>query len=214
MKRILALSFALLLLLTACTTPAATPHPLVGSWTGEIDDASRINLLLADAYGAEMAQYWNIDSFPVTIVMTFREDGTYSQNVDKDKLEIAMEQFREDLSTGLNAFLEDLIAASDSTITVEELMDQLNISVDDLLNTVFSEESIGQVEQEYTFEGNYQTEDGKLYTSVGLDYNVDKNWYETYELNGDTLTLLSLVCTEDGQEADQDRYPIVLTKTE
>ncbi len=213
MKRILALSLALLLLLSSLTG-CAKVDPLIGSWTGEIDDASRINQLLEDAYGEEMAQYWNIDTFPITVTMTFREDGTYSQSVDKEQLASTMEQLKQVLNSGLTAFLEDLIAASNTETTVDELMQQLNISVEDLLDTAFSAEAIGMVEGEYTFDGNFKAEDGKLYTSIGLAYNVDHNWYETYDISGSTLTLLALVCEEDGAATNQDKYPITLTRAE
>lgn len=211
MKRMLSLTLALLLLISL--SGCFGTDPIVGTWTGEIDDASRINQLLEDTYGAEMAQYWKVETFPVTIQMTFRKNGTYSQTVDKEKLNTSMEQLKQVLSAGLTAFLEDLIAASNTDTTVDELMQQLNISVDDLMDSAFSDKTIGEVESEYTFEGNYKTEDGKLYTSTGLDMNVDENWYETYEISGDTLTLLSLVCELDGPTVDQDRYPITLTRT-
>ena len=212
MKRILALSLALLLLISLAG--CAEPDPIVGTWTGEIDDANRINQLLEDTYGTEMAQYWKVETFPVTIQMTFRRDGTYSQTVDNEKLNASMDQLKQVLSAGLTAFLEDLIAASNTDITVEALMQQLNISVDDLMNSAFSEKTIGEVENEYTFEGKYKTEDGKLYTSTGPDINVDENWYETYEISEDTLTLLALVCTLEDQTVEQDRYPITLTRAE
>ena len=212
MKRILALSLALLLLISLAG--CAEPDPIVGTWTGEIDDANRINQLLEDTYGTEMAQYWKVETFPVTIQMTFRRDGTYSQTVDNEKLNASMDQLKQVLSAGLTAFLEDLIAASNTDITVEALMQQLNISVDDLMNSAFSEKTIGEVENEYTFEGKYKTEDGKLYTSTGPDINVDENWYETYEISEDTLTLLTLVCTLEDQTVEQDRYPITLTRAE
>lgn len=212
MKRILALSLALLLLISLAG--CAEPDPIVGTWTGEIDDANRINQLLEDTYGTEMAQYWKVETFPVTIQMTFRRDGTYSQTVDNEKLNASMDQLKQVLSAGLTAFLEDLIAASNTDITVDALMQQLNISVDDLMNSAFSEKTIGEVENEYTFEGKYKTEDGKLYTSIGPDINVDENWYETYELSEDTLTLLALVCTLEDQTVEQDRYPITLTRAE
>lgn len=211
MKRILALSLALLLLISLAG--CAEPDPIVGTWTGEIDDANRINQLLKDTYGEEMAQYWQVDTFPVTIQMTFRRNGTYSQTVDNEKLNASMDQLKQVLSAGLTAFLEDLIAASNTDITVDALMQQLNISVDDLMNSAFSEKTIGEVENEYTFEGKYKTEDGKLYTSTGPDINVDENWYETYEISEDTLTLLALVCTLEDQTVEQDRYPITLTRT-
>ena len=213
MKRMLSLSLALLLLISLAGCSGNESDPLLGTWTGEIDDANRINLLLEDAYGAEMANYWKVETFPVTIVMTFREDGTYSQTVDKEKLGHSMEQLKQVLSAGLTAFLEDLIAASNTETTAQELMQQLNISVEDLLDSAFSDKSIGEVESEYTFEGNFKSEDGKLYTSTGLDFNVDENWYETYEISDDTLTLLSLVCQEDGPKVEQDRYPLTFTRT-
>ncbi len=213
MKRILTLSLAILMLTSLLFGCAEEDSPLLGTWTGQINDASRINLLLADTYGAEMAEYWKIEEFNIPIIMTFRADGTYRQAVDKDALNGSMEQLKQVLNTGLTKFLEDLIAASDTDITVEELMQSMNISVEDLLDAAFSAEAIRSVESDYTSEGKFEAADGKLYTSVGLEFDIDKNWYEIYEISGDTLTLLSLHCEENGPPIDQDQYPITLTRT-
>ncbi len=212
MKRILAILLAMFLLAAVFSGCSATNDPLVGTWTGTIDDTGRINLLLADAYGAALANYLKISEFTVPISMTFRADGTYCQVVDTEGLSHSLEHMKQALGDGLTEYLQDLIDDTGSTLTVEQLMENLGLSLETLLDTAFSADTLASVVQDYTFEGHYKAEDGRLYTSDSLQTAVDEKWYEAYTLSGDTLTLLSLHCQEDGTEADQDRYPLVLTR--
>ena len=112
----------------------------------------------------------------------------------------------------MQKYMQDLIAASKMEITVEELMQGLDISIDDLLDEALGSEVIDALIAECSFEGHFDAKDGKLYTSAGLEFSIDESIYETYEVSGDTLTLLSIVNGEDTSRLDEALYPIILKR--
>lgn len=212
MKRILSLSLALVLLILTFAGCSKETDALIGSWEGEVNYADYFNQGLAATAGDELAAYWKVEEFKLTIVMTFREDGTYSMTVDKEKLNASIEQLKQVLSAGLTRYMQDLIDASGTEITVEELMNTLGISVDTLLADAINDEVINALIAECTFEGNFNAKDGKLFTSAGKEFGIDENFYETYEVTEDTLTLLSIVSGEESSRLDETLYPITLKR--
>ena len=212
MKRILSFSLALLMLALNFAGCTKETDALIGTWEGEVNYADYFNQGLTESAGEELAAYWNVDEFNLTIVMTFREDGTYSMTVDREKLNTSLEELKQVLNTGLQKYMQDLIAASEMEITVEELMQGLDISIDDLLDEALGSEVIDALIAECSFEGNFDAKDGKLYTSAGLEYGIDESIYETYEVSGDTLTLLSIINGEDTSRLDEALYPIILKR--
>ena len=61
--------------------------------------------------------------------------------------------------------------------------------------------------QEICLEANYVAQGGKLYTSESLEDSVDPDEYESYEISGNTLTIIS------GSDEENDwLYPLVLEK--
>lgn len=214
MKRILSLSLALLMLALLFTGCSKETDALLGTWEGEVNYASYFNQGLAESAGEALSQYWQVDEFNLTLVMTFREDGTYSMAVDQEKLDASLEQLKQVLTAGMTEYMEDLIAASGTEMTVDELLESLGISIEDLLDGAISDEVINALVAECTFDGNYDAKDGKLYTSAGLEYSIDEGLYETYEVTEDTLTLLSIVSDEDSARLDEALYPIVLKRAD
>lgn len=213
MKKILSLSLALLLLILTFAGCSKETDALIGTWEGEVNYANFFNQGLTASAGEELAAYWNVEEFNLTIVMTFREDGTYSMTVNREKLNASLEQLKQVLNAGLRDYMQDLITASKMEITVDELIQSMDISIDDLLNEALSTEVIDAMIAECTFEGNFDAKDGKLYTSAGLEYSIDESIYETYALSGDTLTLISIVNGEDDSRLDETLYPITLTRS-
>ena len=212
MKKILSFALALLLLVLTFAGCSKETDALIGTWAGEVNYASYFNEGLSSTAGADLAAYWKVDEFKLTIVMTFRKDGTYSMTVDREKLNASIEQLKQTLSTGLTHYMQDLIDASGMETTVEELMNTLGISVDTLLADAINDEVINALIAECTFEGNFDAKDGKLYTSAGKEFSIDKSIYETYEVTENTLTLLSIVSGEETSRLDETLYPITLNR--
>jgi hypothetical protein len=212
MKKILSSSLALLLLVLTFTGCSKETDALIGTWAGEVNYASYFNEGLASTAGSDLAAYWKVDEFKLTIVMTFRKDGTYSMTVDREKLTASIEQLKQTLGAGLTHYMQDLIDASGMETTVEELMNTLGISVDTLLADAINDEVINALIAECTFEGNFDAKDGKLYTSAGKEFSIDQSIYETYEVTENTLTLLSIVSGEETSRLDETLYPITLNR--
>ena len=215
MKKYLFSALAALLLIsvligmTGCSSEA---DALVGSWEGEVNYARYFNEGIVVAAGEELAQYWMVEDFSLTLVMTFRADGTYSMTVDQIKLEDTIANLKTKLTKGLTDYMRDLIEASGSEMTVDEFMSTLDISVDELIDQTLGDQMINAMVADCTFEGNYEVKDGKLYTSAGLDFSIDKNVYEVYEITQNTLTLMSLVSSGDTARLDAELYPITLIR--
>ena len=215
MKKYLFSALAALLLIsvligmTGCSNEA---DALVGSWEGEVNYAQYFNEGIVVAAGEELAQYWMVEDFSLTLVMTFRADGTYSMTVDQIKLEDTIANLKTKLTKGLTDYMRDLIEASGSEMTVDEFMSTLDISVDELIDQTLGDQMINAMVADCTFEGNYEVKEGKLYTSAGLDFSIDKNVYEVYEITQNTLTLMSLVSSGDTARLDAELYPITLIR--
>ena len=136
MKRKICLVLAAIALFTAIATfPGCSKESdaLIGTWAGEVNYANYFNQGLQSIEGEGLAEYWSVENFPITLILTFREDGTYSMTVDRDKLNVTIETLKKKLTRGLRNFIQDLIDASESTLTVDEFMASMDISMDELI---------------------------------------------------------------------------------
>ncbi len=190
MKKFLALILSAVLLvgvLAACGggDKAASGDGLEGTWRTEIDMADMINDQLA---AGGMGEFVNISDFSITMVMDIKADGTYAMTVDKDALNGSLEGVKEDMKNGVISYMENMIKEKGLNMSVEDAMATAGISLDDMINQAFSAEAVDEMTADMNFEGQYKAEDGKFYTSGSVDEAPSDN-YETYTLDGDTLTL-------------------------
>ena len=216
MKRKICLVLAAIALFTAiatCSGCSKESDALIGTWAGEVNYASYFNQGLQSIAGKELAEYWSVENFPVTLILTFREDGTYSMTVDQEKLHETIENLKKKLARGLRDFMQDLIDASESTMSVDEFMASMDISVDDMIQEAVGPEIVEALVNECTYEGNFSVKDGKLYTSAALAYNVDESMYETYEVTKNTLTFMSVVGGDGNSLLNESLYPFTLIRT-
>ena len=203
----LLLAVSMLVGLTGCSSDK---DALIGTWNGEADLTDVIN----ESFAAdeELSRYVQVDSFKLPMVLVFNQDGTYSLGVDKTAVQAEIESLKTDVSDGLTAYLEDVIKEQGLTgVTVDDLLSAMGVSMEDLMAEAFSEDAVDELVEEMASEGNFDVKDGKLFLSDGLDYAVDETVYETYTLEGSTLTLLEYVA-DDATEEDQALYPMVFTK--
>ena len=98
--------------------------------------------------------------------------------------------------------LDDLLAVSG--MTMEDLMAVVK-------ETLEEEDLVGEMVKEAKTDGKYKAENGKLFTTTEADAEFDEEVYDTYNLDGDVLTLTN---TFGADEADMLRsvYPIILKK--
>lgn len=208
-KRIVSviLMLAMLLALTACG--GGDEDKLVGKWKCEMDLADQINAEMA--LDEEMAEYLNFTSFEIVVYMEFTKDGTYSMYADKDALEATMDVVLEDFADGMAKYLEDMILSETGVeMSAEDILAASGMTMDDMLAEAFPEGMVDEIADGMKQEGKFEAKDGKLFTSAGLEYNVDPEVYETYELSGSTLTITDYV----GDDADEvfGVYPLVFNK--
>lgn len=236
MKKAAALLLVLAMVFSLC---ACGKSELVGTWQGQLDMTEQVlqevdqamaqleSLISGDRELPQMGDY--VDNISLTYTIAFNEDGTYISEVDQ----AGIDAMAETMKVGFADYLRQLffvllcetleqMGVTQEFNSAEELENFLGITMDEAIN-----ESLGMSLEEYlavlvdeSFQesiasdglsgvGNFKNKDGKLYMSDGLDYQVDPAYYETYELDGDTLTINAGTATA---EDDESFYPLVLHK--
>lgn len=216
MKKIVGLIFALMLAiaLTGCATDS---EKLVGKWSGKIDVTDLVSDSVAESgYG----DYFEFDDMYIVLNTTFNKDGTYSSEIDEASVQNVVDELISAVEDGMYDMLEAEISASGMDMSVEDLLAFTGLSMDDIiaeLKAMLEEEDIvGQMLDGSNAEGKYDAKEGKLFLSAGLDYEIDENVYEVYELDGDTLTISESVGSDDESVLDmaEDLYPLIMTKVD
>ncbi len=190
MKKFLALVLSAVLLvgvLAGCGggKESASGDGLEGTWRTEIDMAEMINEQMA---ASGMGEFVNISDFSLAMVMEIKGDGTYAMTVDKDALTSSMEGVKDDLKSGVTAYMENMLKEQGADMSVEDALEASGMSLDDMVDQAFNEETMDEMTAGLHIEGQYKAEDGKFYTSGSVDEAPSDN-YESYTLDGDTLTL-------------------------
>ena len=213
MKRILCLALVAIVLLSCFAGCSKESDALIGTWAGEVNYAEYFNQGLQSVAGEGLAEYWAVEEFAITLILTFREDGTYSMTVDRQQLDETIAGLKKKLNRGLRDFMQDLIDASESTLTVDEFMESLDMDMNAMIEEAVGPDIVEALVNECTYEGNFSVKDGKLYTSAALAYGVDESMYEIYEVTQNTLTLLSVEGSNGNSLLNESLYPITLLRT-
>lgn len=201
------LVLGMLLCLTGCSS--SDKDALIGTWEASLDLTDALNAELAS--DPEIAEFVQIKDFSLIMIMEFDEDDTYAMYVDEDALDETFVALQEDVAEGMAAYLENMaLEEMGVEMTADEIMEMAGMSMDDLIDSVFTEDMLEDIASGMEQEGKFKAKDGKLYTSAGLEYDVDPEVYETYELDGDSLTLLEYYGDDAGDLADI--YPIEFEK--
>jgi len=225
MKKITALLLALIMLLSLCACGAKKPE-LLGRYENELDVTAAVIFPIDDAIGfTEVEGYSVADYLPekklsFKMVSEFNEDGTYATYIDTASCEKAMEDVKAAIIASLESYMFDTYkkmineTGLVSIETKEDVAAFIGLSWDELVREgfggdpeVFAGEMVpdaaSMVEASY-IEGNYKAKDGKLYCSEGLENTYDPEIYETYEINGDMVTVTGGV----GGEYEEELYSI------
>lgn len=211
------LSAVLLLSLTCVLSGCGTDaKKIIGTWTADVDYTDAFNFGLHSAEGMEeMGEHFKAKEFILTTTITFRDDGTYTIAIDEASAEKAMESIEYILYDGFVSILTEQYNQQFLPISLEKYLEGMRNTiwsmVDSALTDEVKKELLDGLVNPHT--GNYKLEDGKLYMTkeVTDDFGED---HDTYELDGDTLTLLECFCQIDEEQAELQRalYPMIFTR--
>lgn len=197
---------------------------ILGTWRANVDCRDQFLEELSDMDDTDLKIEDYVESFVMPLTMTFAEDGSYSLRLDSAAFQEEMGRFGNAMGNFLNDYFAEIVMEAmiatgyaDGSETVEQLEAILGMSIDEFITYQFgmsvadmaAEITDGLVStlQEICLEANYVAQGGKLYTSESLEDSVDPDEYESYEISGNTLTIIS------GSDEENDwLYPLVLEK--
>lgn len=206
MKKTIAFLLAAVML-TGLLAGCGGDDALVGTWEMSMEMTDQMNQQFA---AAGLGDYVKLDSFAMVVRFTFKDDGTYSCAADEDSLVKTLDALKTTIRDGLIAYAEDMIAAEGlEDVTVDDVFAAAGTTLDEMMEQMFMEDEIKAAAAEQTAEGKYKTKDGKLYLSDALDHVPDETMYQTYTIEGDTLTIEESV---GGDGSDAGAYPLTLKK--
>ena len=226
MKKLIALLLAavMMLSLTACGGPE-----ILGTYETTVDLTSYVAESFdegSELGGTELSLENYLNNFSITVVCEFREDGTYSQSIDSESLDASIEEMKSAVLVMMDDLLlktfADLYKVYGYTVETKEDVEALTgmswddifpttlgMSAEEFLATLIDESIAESFSDTLMAEGKYIAKDGKLHMSMAPDEECSEDAYETYEIEGDTVTVTGGVNIEDNELLD---YPYVLTK--
>ncbi len=202
MKRVTAILMAVMMLLTMTACGAQSDVAVVGKWQGDIDYAGVVNAFVAenDVLAASGA---TLDKAPIAATYTFLEDGTATCELDKTALnEQLMVLFKEILTPMMG-----MLGGS----SVEEYIAQSGQTDEELLRSLFTDETYDGIVRVLSFEGSYTAANGKLAVTASGHTAQSK-----VSLDGEKLTIASPVGTTTAgalqETAAKALFPLTLKK--
>ena len=208
MKKIIALCLVLVLSLCAC----GAKEDLSGKWTTTLNMAASYNAEL-EAADPAMAQFLSLESFNVPVIMELKADGTYTMTVDRAAMEPVMADVVQQTKAGMEAYFADLLAQQGIEMDINEALAAMGISLDDLIGEMTAQFESDEFYASMTGEGCWKAANGRFFMTDSLDTPAGIGEYNTYVLEGNTLTLD--IGTESLDEATAEMmFPMVLTKAE
>jgi len=208
MKKIIALSLCLILALSLCAC-GGSKKELTGKWTTNINMAKVFNDEMAAA-DPTMAEYMSLDTFDLPLVLELKADGTYTMTVDPAAMEESMGKLVQAMSTGLEAYFAAVFAEQGLEMDVHEALEAMGMDLDALVEELSAELTSEEMFDSFTTEGKYKAEKGRLYLTESMDEVINPAIYNTYTLDGDTLTLEQ--GTEELEDGMEIMFPMVLTR--
>lgn len=217
MKRTVGMILLLCVLLTTFSGCDSDAKDIIGSWTADINYAAAVNAGIYSADGMEeMGDYFKFDEFYLTTTFTFLEDGTYTVELDAVSVFNAVQGIRGHMAAGMEEYIRDEIRKAGLNISASSYLGMLGLNWITLGEMLFTDYTMGKIAEELSkgSKGRYQVKNGRIYMTEDLEQELSEENYDTYSLEGDTLTLLECHCQqEEGFEnVTKEIYPVVLKR--
>lgn len=222
MKKVLAILLSIVMIASICMLTGCSDESakFVGTWEAEIDITDALNQMAAETEGMEDLV---VNDVTLKMQFIFNEDGTYTAGSTEEYINEFVDNYIAQIEDYLIEMLEKEIESSGLDMTVDEVLALSGTSLDALIEEmkagVDAEEMIGDMESQ----GEYKAMAGKLYMSdkeITLVDCIDSEIYTTYEFDGDTLTFIDEIGTEDVESDEMselildDMFPLTLTRVE
>ena len=195
----LAVVMVIALAFTACAEKPDS-EKIIGSWKASVD--------MTDKFNESMASFGDIkvESFIFDITFDFKEDGTFTLEIDKDSFKKSFDALKPTLVSAMESIFSAIADASG--MTMEELLD--GKTLDQYLDDSFNSDSFGE---SLSKDGKYKIEQGKL-SIAEKEAEIGESTYFTYEFkSNDELTLNSYVSEDEDDDFDEMLvFPLTLKK--
>ena len=204
----LLLCAVMMLSVTACTADSE----LVGRWEGTVSYEKLALGTLSEEEKADMGEQleW-FKGLKMEFYIVFNADGTYSAGMEEDSFNECMTT----ITDRIYDYLEEQAKALNMTMEeYEAKYEEINgKKPQEMLAELFVDDE-GSVTK-----GTYRVKDDQLYFFFDEDGKIDLDAYDTFTVEGDTLTLTERYDfrdMKDRQEGDMEAlqyvYPLKLTK--
>lgn len=197
------LLLTLCLLLSGCGK--SDKDKLIGTWKADVDMTDIINESIAE--DPDAADYFKVDSFGMTLLFTFEEDGSYQITADQDAFADACDGLIDTIADGTKAYLEALALEEGLELDADAMLGLLGLSMDDFMDGMIDRDDLKSLVADVEDSGKFEAKDGKLYTTL------DDTDYIAYEFVSDTELRFTEVGGEDASDEEFDQLlPLTLTK--
>ncbi len=205
-----AVALLLVMMMIAALT-ACSGNSIVGKWKYRLDFSKYAEQMTGsglEALDDTQKTYYEeflkaFDDASVDIIIEFKDDGTFTINMDEDSVKAAEDKIKEGLRTALPK------AFTAMGIDIDSYLTDAKITMEQFVENALQSLNLSELQTSLN-SGKYRYEDGKIYT--GED-EVDESSYLVVELKNDTLTVTDVVGEAGGFDQYKEAFlPMEFTK--
>lgn len=183
-------------LLVGCNSNNGADNAIIGTWVTIIDMTDTINETIADQ---EIEPFVKFSNLSISMNATFREDGTYSMELDPVSVGDMAEARQKQIDDGMMAYLENVIAEMWNGMALDDYLAMSGMSreeaMDIITDGVFDLEGFLASLDNISVEGNYKAENGRISMSNTLHEPASSTNYDEYVIEGNFLTIKDSGCS-------------------
>ena len=175
---------------------------IIGKWAAKVDmtELMKEEFKSLEEQGIKMNEN-DIKDLSVIMVLEFNKDGTYTYSLDEASFDEFFAKFKTTMKSVFETSLKS--AAEAAGFSLEDYLSLLGMSLDDLVESSFSDEMKAEMKKEASGENNkgkYKVDNGKLFT-VKEDEEFKDDEYTKYEFVNDKQLKFTDVADADSDES-------------